>query len=264
MTVNPGLRRPEFPRHRNAEDRRRAADDRRVRAGRSRLSVDGGIAPETAPRAIAAGADTLVAGTAVFGAPRLCRGHRRAARRGGRADERSQPTPLAARCAPGDRPAAEPADGPGAGCARAAGARSLARRCRPRRPAAARANSSSAAASAPLRPGSLGRAVGFRACWRAAAHGFTWLRDLRALGTDAARLRARALVAEWVAAPPADAARAPAGRRRRPDHRLARPLRFLRRHGGRCVPPAADGPAGRRCAQPRRPRCRPRSWTRAR
>ncbi len=36
----------------------------------------------------------------------------------------------------------------------------------------------------------------------AAAHGFTWLRHLRALGTDAARGRARALVAEWIAAPP--------------------------------------------------------------
>jgi uncharacterized heparinase superfamily protein len=34
---------------------------------------------------------------------------------------------------------------------------------------------------------------------RALAHGFTWLRDLRALGTDAARLRARALVGEWIA-----------------------------------------------------------------
>jgi ribulose-phosphate 3-epimerase len=33
------------------------------------LSVDGGITPATAPLAIAAGADTLVAGTAVFGAP---------------------------------------------------------------------------------------------------------------------------------------------------------------------------------------------------
>ena len=31
-----------------------------------------------------------------------------------------------------------------------------------------------------------------------AAHGFSWLRDLRALGTDAARLRARALVADWI------------------------------------------------------------------
>ncbi len=36
----------------------------------------------------------------------------------------------------------------------------------------------------------------------ASAHGFTWLRDLRALGTDAARLRARALVADWINAPP--------------------------------------------------------------
>ncbi len=32
-----------------------------------RLEVDGGIAPDTAPRVIAAGADTLVAGSAVFG-----------------------------------------------------------------------------------------------------------------------------------------------------------------------------------------------------
>ena len=40
---------------------------------------------------------------------------------------------------------------------------------------------------------------------RAAAHGFTWLRDLRALGTDAARMRARALVADWIAAPQLDA-----------------------------------------------------------
>ena len=33
------------------------------------------------------------------------------------------------------------------------------------------------------------------------AHGFAWLRDLRALGTDSARLRARALVADWIATP---------------------------------------------------------------
>jgi uncharacterized heparinase superfamily protein len=39
---------------------------------------------------------------------------------------------------------------------------------------------------------------------RAGTHGFTWLRDLRALGTDAARLRARALVAEWISNPPGD------------------------------------------------------------
>ena len=36
---------------------------------------------------------------------------------------------------------------------------------------------------------------------RADAHGFGWLRDLRALGTDAARARARALVTDWIATP---------------------------------------------------------------
>ena len=56
---------------------------------------------------------------------------------------------------------------------------------------------------------------------RAAAHGFTWLRDLRALGTDAARMRARALVTEWMATPHS------AGRRRGAHRRLARPLRLL-------------------------------------
>ncbi len=40
---------------------------------------------------------------------------------------------------------------------------------------------------------------------RAHAHGFTWLRDLRALGTDGARLRARALVTDWLQRPPAEA-----------------------------------------------------------
>jgi len=40
---------------------------------------------------------------------------------------------------------------------------------------------------------------------RAGTHGFSWLRDLRALGTDAARLRARGLVSDWIRNPPADA-----------------------------------------------------------
>jgi uncharacterized heparinase superfamily protein len=39
---------------------------------------------------------------------------------------------------------------------------------------------------------------------RAVANGFTWLRDLRALGTDSARLRARALVSDWIATASAD------------------------------------------------------------
>ena len=34
--------------------------------------------------------------------------------------------------------------------------------------------------------------------WRASAHAFAWLRDLRALGTDAARLRARDLTEDWL------------------------------------------------------------------
>ena len=34
--------------------------------------------------------------------------------------------------------------------------------------------------------------------WRSAAHSFAWLRDLRALGTDAARTRARDLAEDWL------------------------------------------------------------------
>ena len=37
------------------------------------------------------------------------------------------------------------------------------------------------------------------AALRAHAHGFTWLRDLREIGTDAARMRARALLGDWIA-----------------------------------------------------------------
>jgi uncharacterized heparinase superfamily protein len=40
--------------------------------------------------------------------------------------------------------------------------------------------------------------------FRAYLHGFTWLRDLRAVGTDSARLQARALVGDWLAHPPTD------------------------------------------------------------
>ncbi len=58
-------------------------------------------------------------------------------------------------------------------------------------------------ARSPLRPGGWNEAAGSPAL-RAQAHGFTWLRDLRALGTDGARLRARALVGEWIAQPPSD------------------------------------------------------------
>jgi uncharacterized heparinase superfamily protein len=52
----------------------------------------------------------------------------------------------------------------------------------------------------PLKPGGFAE-IGGSDLLRAYAHGFTWLRDLRALGTDGARLRARALVQEWIASP---------------------------------------------------------------
>lgn len=55
----------------------------------------------------------------------------------------------------------------------------------------------------PLHAGGFGEPVGTPVL-RAAMHGFTWLRDLRALGTDAARLRARSLVADWMTAPALD------------------------------------------------------------
>jgi len=48
-----------------------------------------------------------------------------------------------------------------------------------------------------LKPGAWADAEG-SLVMRAHAHGFTWLRDLRMIGTDAARMRARALVGDWI------------------------------------------------------------------
>lgn len=42
------------------------------------------------------------------------------------------------------------------------------------------------------------RPHGATAAWMAALHGFDWMRDLRALGGDTARRRARALVLSWI------------------------------------------------------------------
>ena len=66
----------------------------------------------------------------------------------------------------------------------------------------------------PLRPSEAGGAQdwgpgGGSPAWRAAAHGFAWMRDLRALGTDAARLRGRALTADWLAMPAEPLSEAP-------------------------------------------------------
>jgi ribulose-phosphate 3-epimerase len=66
MTVNPGFGGQAFL---ESQLPKIAALRRMIDASGRRiaLSVDGGIDPETAPRVVAAGADTLVAGTAVFG-----------------------------------------------------------------------------------------------------------------------------------------------------------------------------------------------------
>ncbi len=52
-----------------------------------------------------------------------------------------------------------------------------------------------------LKPGNWAEAAGASRgpAMNAYAHGFAWLRDLRVIGTDAARMRARALVADWIA-----------------------------------------------------------------
>lgn len=65
MTVNPGFGGQSFI---ESQLKKIEAAKKRIEAsGRAiALEVDGGITPETARRAIAAGADTLVAGTAVF------------------------------------------------------------------------------------------------------------------------------------------------------------------------------------------------------
>jgi len=65
MTVNPGFGGQEFLASQLAKIK--AARARIDASGRDvMLQVDGGINPQTAKQAIAAGADVLVAGTAVF------------------------------------------------------------------------------------------------------------------------------------------------------------------------------------------------------
>lgn len=66
MTVNPGFGGQTFLRSQLPKIRR----IREMIAGRDiRLELDGGITPETAPLVLAAGADALVAGSAIFRAP---------------------------------------------------------------------------------------------------------------------------------------------------------------------------------------------------
>lgn len=72
MTVNPGFGGQSFIHSQlpKIAELRRMIDGRREATGREiALEVDGGVTAETAPLCIEAGADVLVAGTAVFGKP---------------------------------------------------------------------------------------------------------------------------------------------------------------------------------------------------
>jgi ribulose-phosphate 3-epimerase len=68
MTITAGFGgQPFVPEHLSKVER--AAEIRRSRDLPFRIQVDGGIEPETAGKAVAAGADVLVAGSAIFHAP---------------------------------------------------------------------------------------------------------------------------------------------------------------------------------------------------
>jgi len=65
MTVHPGFGGQEFM----DEAARKVIDVRQIVGPDVRVEVDGGIDPETAPIVVSYGADTLVAGNAIFGRP---------------------------------------------------------------------------------------------------------------------------------------------------------------------------------------------------
>ena len=80
MTVEPGFGGQAFMPEMVAK--MAAAEARAGSAGLNfRIEVDGGIGANTAPQCIAAGADTLVAGTSVFRAANMAEAIRGAARR---------------------------------------------------------------------------------------------------------------------------------------------------------------------------------------
>lgn len=65
MTVRPGFGGQKFM----PEAARKIADVRQIVGPNVRIEVDGGIDPDTTPIVVAYGADTLVAGNAIFGRP---------------------------------------------------------------------------------------------------------------------------------------------------------------------------------------------------
>jgi ribulose-phosphate 3-epimerase len=81
MTVVPGFGGQPFMPETMAKVRR-AADERSRRGFNFRVEVDGGINSATAAEALQHGADTLVAGTSVFGAPDIAVAIRELRKRG--------------------------------------------------------------------------------------------------------------------------------------------------------------------------------------
>ncbi|OHB63332.1 MAG: hypothetical protein A2Y76_02775 [Planctomycetes bacterium RBG_13_60_9] len=65
MTVRPGFGGQEFMH----DAARKIVEVRRIVGPQVRIEVDGGIDPETTPIVVSYGADTLVAGNAIFGRP---------------------------------------------------------------------------------------------------------------------------------------------------------------------------------------------------
>ena len=155
--------------------------------------------PQPRPDILRAGADTLIAGTSVFHATDYARAI--AGLRGG--SERGDPAE--AGCARrGGRWPASPACGWDASPTLPPCRSAIPGRATQRRGAQLiKGELEIGGATQPLQQNGWHQ-LGGSAVLRAGAHGFTWLRDLRALGTDAARLRARALVSEWIASPPSD------------------------------------------------------------
>ena len=86
MSVNPGFGGQSFIDSRAAQDRAARGACIERAAGRDiRLEVDGGIKIDNIRRVADAGADTFVAGSAIFGQPDYQAGHRRDAPRAGAA-----------------------------------------------------------------------------------------------------------------------------------------------------------------------------------
>jgi ribulose-phosphate 3-epimerase len=68
MSVNPGFGGQKFIES-SLDKLSRLREMLRLRGAHARIEIDGGVGPETVSRVVAAGAEILVAGSAVFGAP---------------------------------------------------------------------------------------------------------------------------------------------------------------------------------------------------